>query len=109
MPSAISKKARANIAVRELRALPRPSPVGAASCGTNVKCDAVAAETQNAEGCQPIALKAFARRDAQVGDVDQRDAGSERSLDGPTEGFGGDAGVWEVAVEEAGGAGYLVE
>jgi hypothetical protein len=50
MLSAISKKARANMAVREHRSLPRPSPVGAASCGTDIECDAVAAETQKAQG-----------------------------------------------------------
>src|ERR671932_412813 len=56
-----------------------------------------------------LPLDILARRDAQVGDVHEGDAGAERALDGAVEGFSGDAGVGEVAVEEAGGAGYLVE
>src|SRR5215203_2401260 len=54
-------------------------------------------------------LEILAGCDAQVSDVHQGDAGAQRPLDGTIEGLGGDAGVGEVAVEEAGGAGYLVE
>src|SRR5215210_3212522 len=54
-------------------------------------------------------LKAFASGHVHIRDVDQGDAGLQGLSDALGEDFGGDAGVGEVAVEEAGGAGYLVE
>ena len=54
-------------------------------------------------------LVILARGNAKVGDIHEWDAGHERPFDGAVEGFGGDAGVGEVAVEETGGTGYLVE
>src|SRR5215213_3080356 len=54
-------------------------------------------------------LEILARGNAKVGDIHEWDAGHERPFDGAVEGFGGDARVGEVAVEETGGTGYLVE
>src|SRR4051812_30166777 len=54
-------------------------------------------------------LEAFAGGDAEVGDVHEGDAGFDGAVHGAHQGFGGDTGVGEVSVEEAGGAGYLVE
>src|SRR5688500_9982952 len=54
-------------------------------------------------------LKAFARRNVQVGDVDEGNACFEGLRYALGEDVGGDARVGEVAVEETGGAGYLVK
>src|SRR5919112_4898075 len=55
------------------------------------------------------ALKVLSRRHAQVGDIHEGHAGLQRAFDRPAEGLGGDPGIGEVAVEEAGGTSYLVE
>src|SRR5215208_7547699 len=55
------------------------------------------------------ALKAFACRHVHVGDVDQGNAGREGLLYALGEDLGGDPRVGEVAVQQTGGAGYLVE
>src|SRR5918997_382841 len=54
-------------------------------------------------------LVILARGNAKICDIHEWDAGHERPFDGTAEGFSGDAGVGEVAVEETGGTGYLVE
>src|SRR5215208_2106562 len=55
------------------------------------------------------ALKAFDCRHVHVGDVDQGNAGREGLLYALGEDLGGDPRVGEVAVQQTGGAGYLVE